>query len=112
MNARDNLGEFEQLILLAVLRLKDEAYGMRVRQEIETRISRPTSIGAVYATLERLESKGLVRSEVGESTPERGGRPKKMFAITGAGADGLRRSLESLAKMRQGLKMGDLEWLT
>lgn len=112
MNPRDNLGEFEQLILLAVFRLKDEAYGMRVRQEIETRISRPTSIGAVYATLDRLESKGLVRSEVGESTRARGGRPKKMFAITAVGADCLRRSLESLAKMRHGLNMGDLEWLT
>ena len=111
MNPRDNLGEFEQLVLLAVFRLKDDAYGMRVRQEIETRISRPTSIGAVYATLERLESKGLMRSEVGESTPERGGRPKKIFTMTAAGADSLRRSLESLAKMRQGLRMGDLEWL-
>ena len=112
MNPRDNLGEFEQLVLLAVFRLKDDAYGMRVRQEIETRISRPTSIGAVYATLDRLESKGLVRSEVGESTPERGGRPKKVFAITAVGAESLRRSLDSLSKMRQGLKMGDLQWLT
>lgn len=111
MPSRDNLGEFEQLVLLAVFRLKMDAYGMRVRQEIETRTNRPTSIGAVYATLERMESKGLLRSEVGESTPTRGGRPKKIFALTALGSDSLRRSMEALSKMRHGIKMGDLEWL-
>ena len=111
MPPRDNLGEFEQLVLLAVFRLKADAYGMRVRQEIETRTNRPTSIGAVYATLDRMESKGLLRSEVGESTPTRGGRPKKIFALTALGSDSLRRSMEALSKMRHGIKMGELEWL-
>jgi PadR family transcriptional regulator, regulatory protein PadR len=111
MPPRDNLGEFEQFVLLAVLRLKGEAYGMRVRQEIETRTERPTSIGAVYATLDRLEAKGLVRSEIGESTPLRGGRPKKVFGLTALGSEALQRSMDALSKMRQGIKMGDLEWL-
>ena len=74
MSNRDDLGEFEHLIVLAVLRLAHQAYGVTVRQEIETRTKRRVSIGAVYATLDRLESKAYVKSRFGDPTPERGGR--------------------------------------
>ena len=74
------LGEFEQLVLLAVLRLGSDAYGATIRREIETRAARELSISAVYTTLQRLEQKGLVRSRMGEPLPERGGRGRKAHA--------------------------------
>src|SRR5258708_23928496 len=81
----DYLGEFEQLVMLAVLRLQDSAYGMEVRREIEARTGRDASIGAVYATLDRLETKGLVRSQ--ELPPEGDkGRPRRLYRVTSAGA--------------------------
>ena len=73
MSGRDFLGEFEHIVMLAVLRLGDRAYGVTVRQEIEFRTKREVSIGAVYATLDRLEAKGYVKSSLGDPTPERGG---------------------------------------
>jgi PadR family transcriptional regulator, regulatory protein PadR len=97
------LGEFEQLVLLALIRLGDEAYGMAVRRELESRAGRDVSIGAVYATLDRLEDKGLVKSKFGDASPERGGRPKKCFTITGAGARALERSQQALRDMLEGL---------
>ena len=75
------LGDFEQLILLGVLRLGDEAYGVAIRQEIHRRSGRDVSINAVYTTLDRLERKGLLESWVGDPTPERGGRRKKFYAF-------------------------------
>ena len=99
----DFLGEFEQLVLLALIRLGDEAYGMAVRREIEARAARDVSIGAVYATLDRLEDKGLVRSRFGEPAETRGGRAKKCFTITGAGARSLEKSQQALRQMLEGL---------
>lgn len=75
------LGEFEQMVLLALLRLRENAYGSAVRVEIEKRTGREISIGALYTTLERLEKQGLVRSRIGEPTAERGGRRKKYFTF-------------------------------
>ena len=80
MAGRDYLGEFEHIIVLALLRLEDRAYGVTVRQEIEFRTKREVSIGAVYATLDRLESKGYVKSRRSDPTPERGGRSNASFA--------------------------------
>jgi DNA-binding PadR family transcriptional regulator len=97
------LGEFEQLVLLALIRLEDEAYGMAVRREIEERADRNVSIGAVYATLDRLEEKGLVKSRMGEPTDARGGRAKKCFTITAAGARALERSQQAVRQMLVGL---------
>jgi PadR family transcriptional regulator PadR len=77
MFARDYLGEFEHIIVLALLRLEDRAYGVTVRQEIQVRTNREVSIGAVYATLDRLQGKGYVNSFRGDLTPERGGRSKR-----------------------------------
>ncbi|MBC7926794.1 MAG: PadR family transcriptional regulator [Bryobacteraceae bacterium] len=99
----DSVGEFEHLILLAVLRLNEDAYGMRIRQEICTRTGRDTSIGAVYATLERLADKGLVDSRLGEVTPERGGRAKRFFRVTGEGVTLLNRARRELESMMEGL---------
>lgn len=97
------LGEFEQLVLIALLRLGDEAYGMAVRREIEERAGRDAAIGAVYATLDRLEEKGLVRSRLAPAGDERGGRVKKCFTMTAAGSRALERSQQALRHMLAGL---------
>jgi DNA-binding PadR family transcriptional regulator len=97
------LGEFEQLVLIALIRLGDEAYGMAVRRELETRAKRDVAIGAVYATLDRLESKGLVKSKFCGTSDERGGRTRRCFTITGAGARALEHSQRALRQMLEGL---------
>ncbi len=79
------LGEFEQVVLLAILRLTDAAYGVSIRSEIEVCTGRKVSPGALYTTLERLEGKGLVTGRSGEPTPERGGRAKRFYTVTKAG---------------------------
>jgi PadR family transcriptional regulator PadR len=99
----ESLGEFEHLILLAVLRLRDDAYGMRVRREISERTGRDVTIGAVYSTLERLETKGLVSAMVGDATPERGGRPKRSFHVTASGMEAVNRTRHEMASMTEGL---------
>jgi DNA-binding PadR family transcriptional regulator len=99
----ESLGEFEYLILLAVLRLGADAYGMRVRREIAERTGRDVTIGAVYATLDRLESKGLLSGALSDPTPERGGRAKKSFQFTGAGLEAVNRSRQDLNSMLDGL---------
>jgi DNA-binding PadR family transcriptional regulator len=80
------LGEFEYLMLTAVARLGEGAYGVPIRQEIEDATGRPCSIGALYTTLDRLETKGLVKTAMGDPTPQRGGRPKRMVRITPKGS--------------------------
>ena len=100
----DLLGSLERVVLLAVMRLGDDAYGMTVRREIEARTGRALSIGAVYATLERLETKGFVSSYTGEPTTERGGRAKRHFQIEADGEEALRASHEAIRKMTLGLK--------
>ena len=101
----DYLGEFEQLVLLAVARLGDAGYGMSIRREIEGRAGRPVSIGAVYATLDRLEDKGLLTSGIGEATPVRGGRPKRFFTIERAGEVALLRVRGTMDRMWEGLEL-------
>ena len=105
MFRRDYLAEFEHLVLLALLRLGDQAYGVTVRQEIETRANREVSIGAVYATLDRLEAKRYVKSSMGEPTNERGGRSKRFFRITANGVSALNRTHVALQRMTQGLNI-------
>src|SRR5207344_2564136 len=99
----DFLGSLEQIVMLAVMRLGSNAYGMTVRREIEERTGREISIGAVYATLERLEAKGYVSSSTGEPTAERGGRAKRLFQIEAEGERVLRASQEAIRKMTAGL---------
>ena len=85
MTERSYLGEFELMILLAVLHLGEEAYGVPISRQIEQLRGRNVSVGSVYAALERLESKGLVASSLGGPTPERGGKAKRYFRVTQAG---------------------------
>src|SRR2546427_7807027 len=105
MSGRDYLGEFEHMIVLALLRLADRAYGVTVRQEIEFRTNREVSIGAVYATLDRLETKGYVKSHRGDPTPERGGRSKRFFHVTAKGVAAVNRTQPVLQSMADGLDL-------
>jgi len=105
MFGRDYLGEFEHIVLLALLRLSDQAYGVTVRQEIEIRTNREVSIGAVYATLERLQKKGYVKSFRGEPTAERGGRAKRFFRVTANGLSAVNRTQQALRRMTEGLEL-------
>ena len=98
------LGEFEQLVLLAVLRLGPDAYGATVRREIESRAGRELSISAVYTTLERLEQKGMVRSWIGEPTAQRGGRRRKHFELLPLGARALKVAHSAYTGMTAGLE--------
>ncbi len=97
------LGEFEQLILLALLRLGEDAYGVSIRAEIEQRTGRDVSIGSVYTTLERMERKGYVRSAIGQPTPERGGRRKKYYHLAAGGQAALSHTLRAVRSMTEGL---------
>lgn len=97
------LGSLEHLVLLALVRLGADAYGMTVRMEIEKRTGRSLSIGAVYSTLRRLEAKGYVSSRTGEPTNERGGRAKLHFRVEAEGLRALRASHRALADMSVGL---------
>lgn len=105
MLTRDSLGEFEHIVLLALLQLGDRAYGVSVRQEIEIRTRREVAIGAVYATLERLQTKGYAKSLQGEPTPERGGRAKRFFRITAKGIAAVNRTQQAIQSMAQGLNL-------
>jgi PadR family transcriptional regulator PadR len=99
MGGNDRLGQFEELVLLALVRLRGNAYGVTIRREIAERTGRGVSFGAVYTTLERLERKGYVSSRMGEPTPERGGRAKRYFRIEAPGIRALERSREAVASM-------------
>lgn len=101
----DYLGEFEQIVLLALVRLRENAYGMTIRREIQERTGRDVSIGAVYTTLERMEKKGFVSSRIGEPTAARGGRAKKYFRIDARGQLALQNTNEALARMWSGIKL-------
>ncbi|HUA01939.1 MAG TPA: helix-turn-helix transcriptional regulator [Candidatus Aquilonibacter sp.] len=104
MPKRDYLSEFELMVLLAVLRLGDEAYGVPISREIEQQSGREVALGSVYAALERLEEKDLVQSEFGEPTPQRGGRAKKYFRVTRKGLREARQARNALLNLWQGLR--------
>ena len=98
------LGDFEQLVLMGVLRLGDTAYGAAIRQEIHARSGRDVSISAVYTTLDRLEGKGLLRSSIGAPTAERGGRRRKFYALRPAGTAALQQAYRAITAMASGLE--------
>ncbi len=104
MARREYLGEFEQIVLLAILRLGDDAYGVPIRLEIERRTGRALTVGALYRTLDRLEDKRYVSSVFSDPTPERGGRSKRYFKVNSPGLQSLRASHEALAAMWEGLE--------
>ena len=103
MARREHLGELEQIVLLAVLRLGEGAYGVPIRLEIEKRTGRSLTVGALYRTLDRLEEKGYVTSWSGDPTPERGGRSKRYFEVRPLGVRTLKASRDALAAMWKGL---------
>ena len=105
MPGRDHLGEFEQIVLLAVVRLGEGAYGVPIRREIEERTRRSLTVGALYRTLDRLESKGYLRSKFSDPTPERGGRSKRYFKVEPAAVRALRESRDALTSMWEGLEI-------
>jgi len=100
------LGDFEQLVLLGVLRLetRNASYGAAIRQEIHGRSGRDVSINAIYTTLDRLERKGFLRSWIGDPTPERGGRRRKFYALRPAGIGALRQAYRAFTAMADGLE--------
>ena len=99
----DYLGEFEQMVLLAVARLKGEAYGMAILEELQQRTGVEAAVASVYAALDRMGRRGYVRSEVGPSTPERGGRAKRFFHLEAEGAEALFRARSALDALWEGL---------
>jgi DNA-binding PadR family transcriptional regulator len=101
--ARGFLGEFELMVLLALIRLGEDAYGVPISREIEERAGREVALGSVYAALERLEGKGLVTSRLGDPTAERGGRAKRYFRITANGLREVRETQRALTNLWRGL---------
>ena len=102
-----HLGELEQMVLLALVRLGEGAYGILVREEITRRAGRELTVGSVYKTLLRLEEKGFIAARQGEPTPERGGRRKTHYSVLPPGQRALQYSLAALRRMTRGL---DLVW--
>jgi DNA-binding PadR family transcriptional regulator len=99
------LGEFEHLVLLAVLRLGAEAYAVPIRGAIEARAGRCVARGALYTTLDRLEQKGLLRSRLGEALAERGGRPRRYYTVTARGLASLRAARDAIDGLSEGLTL-------
>jgi DNA-binding PadR family transcriptional regulator len=98
------LGEFEQMVLLAILQLEQSAYGHRISAELEERAGRRVSRGALYSSLDRLERKGYLRWEIAPATSERGGQPKRRFEVTAEGLQVLRVSHQAWLSMKAGLE--------
>ena len=105
MGNSDILGSFEQLVLLALLRIGEESYGVSIRQELEETSQRTISLGAVYSTLERLEKKGLITSRHSSPDPVRGGKPRRHFKVLPEGELALGRSRDVMDKMWHGVSV-------
>jgi PadR family transcriptional regulator, regulatory protein PadR len=103
MSAPDTLGVFEEIVLLAILHLGDEAYGTTIRREIEARTGRSIAVGALYTALDRLERKGFIASQMSDPTPERGGRSKRYVRLQPAGRAALRQSRALMDRMWRGI---------
>lgn len=99
----DQPGEFEQLVLMAVLRLRDDAHGAPIRKVLRERAGRGVSFGAIYSTLRRLEDKGWVEHSREPAAGERGGRPRRVFSVTPAGMEALAAARERMARMAEGV---------
>jgi DNA-binding PadR family transcriptional regulator len=97
------LGEFEYLLITAAARLGDEAYGAAIREEIATTTGRRCSIGALYTTVDRLETKGLLKTWMGDATPQRGGRAKRMIRVTAKGAKAAKDFYHAVTRVSQGV---------
>ncbi len=104
MGREGYLGEFEQMLLLAAMRLGPDAYGVRLAEELEMRVGRRVSRGSIYVTLDRMEEKGWIASETSPSRPERGGRPRRIVRVTPEGLETLRKSRAALMNLWDGLE--------
>ncbi|MBV8891376.1 MAG: PadR family transcriptional regulator [Acidobacteria bacterium] len=104
------LGGLEQLVLLAILRLQDQAYGVSIRTEIAERTGRRISPGALYTTLDRLEDKGALRSRVGDPSPERGGRAKRYYSVTASGGRAVVFAQRAFHNLLEGLDLTGLSY--
>jgi PadR family transcriptional regulator, regulatory protein PadR len=102
------LGEFEQVVLLAILRLADNAYGVTIRNEIRQCTGRNPAPGALYNTLDRMEEKGMVRSRMGDPSPQRGGRAKRLFTATPRGVEAVTRAQRGYQKLMEHLTLPGL----
>jgi PadR family transcriptional regulator PadR len=98
------IGEFEHMVLLAILQLGHSAYGVAIMDELEERAGRTSSRGGTYMTLDRMKTKGLIKSSMGQPTAERGGRAKRLFTVTPAGAEAVRRSQAAYQALSEGLE--------
>ena len=105
MNEAPSLGEFEQVVLLAILRLRDKAYGVTIGAEITACTGREPAPGALYTTLDRLEDKGLVTSRLGDPTPQRGGRAKRYFVLNSKGLAAITRAQQSYRRLLEGCEL-------
>src|SRR5689334_2388988 len=103
MRKRDYLGQFELMVLLAVIQIGEGAYGIPIADLIEDTTKRERALGSIYAALERLEAKSLVTSALGDSTPERGGRAKQYFRATAKGVREAREAQRALSRLWRGL---------
>ncbi len=101
----EQIGQFEQLVLLAILRKQPTAYGISIQEELRIRTAREYSVGAIYATLDRLEKKGFVKTKQGEATAQRGGRRKLYFSLTAPGQSALQASLNALDSLRSNMEL-------
>jgi PadR family transcriptional regulator len=104
MSTEQSIGEFEQMILLAVLQRKEEAYGVTIHEELAHHTPRPVARGAVYMTLDRLEKKGLLKSTLSDPTAERGGRAKRCYTLTKSAVHALKASRRTLLSLWNGLE--------
>jgi PadR family transcriptional regulator PadR len=110
MRAASSLGEFEQIVLLAILRLGDSAYGVTIGAEIAACTRREPAPGALYTTLDRLEDKGLVTSRLGDPTPQRGGRAKRYFVLNSKGLAAITRAQQSYRRLLEGCDLPGLTY--
>jgi PadR family transcriptional regulator PadR len=108
--AQASLGDFEQIVLLAILRAGEDAYGVRIRAEIASCTGRDPAPGALYTTLDRLEEKGLVSSRLGDPTPQRGGRAKRFFTVTASGTEAIARTQQAYRQLLMGLTIAGVEY--
>ena len=106
MTKREQLGNFELMVMLALIRIGENAYGVPISEELEKRTGRDVAIGSVYAALERLEDKGFVTSELGEATPERGGRAKRCFRLLALGERALQESASTSRRIVDAVEEG------
>ena len=110
MRVAHSLGEFEQVVLLAILRLGDNAYGVTIGAEITACTRREPAPGALYTTLDRLEDKGLLASRLGDPTPQRGGRAKRYFTLNSQGLAAITRAQQSYRRLLEGCELPGLTY--